>query len=101
MAPLSFPLFFRSDPPRVTVSKSSSGPTEEGGSITLTCSSDANPPSSHFSWVKGDDLGDGSNTLRLDSITQEEEGSYRCKAQNGIGMAGVSEPVDVDVFSKC
>ncbi|XP_072022421.1 uncharacterized protein [Amphiura filiformis] len=83
--------------PQVSLTKSANGPIEEGDSVTLTCSTDANPPTTHFSWVKGDDLGDGSDTLVLDSITQNEEGSYRCKAQNGIGVESVSDPVTVDV----
>ncbi len=85
------------DSPQLTIQKSIDGAIEEGDTIALTCASDANPPPTHFTWVKDGGLGNGSDTLVLKSISLGEEGSYRCKAENGIGNEAMSEPVMIHV----
>ena len=58
--------------------------------MNLNCTADGNPSPS-ISWTK---LSDNSVvTMPLTGIRRQEEGGYRCTANNGIG-----EPVSSDVF---
>ncbi|XP_036413127.1 Fc receptor-like protein 2 [Colossoma macropomum] len=69
-------------PKSVSVSISPSGETVEVSSVTLTCSSNANPPVKIYTWFKEggtSPVGSGHSYHPLQS------GSYYCKAQNEIG----------------
>uniref|UniRef100_A0A672ZH37 B-cell receptor CD22 n=1 Tax=Sphaeramia orbicularis TaxID=375764 RepID=A0A672ZH37_9TELE len=89
------------DPPRLpSVSMSPSGQIVEGSSVTLTCTSDANPPVTKYTWYKR-----GNNQLQsrgegqqfvLSSINSSESGSYSCVAENSLGLK-MSEYVYIDV----
>ncbi|XP_060944080.1 B-cell receptor CD22-like [Limanda limanda] len=76
-------------PPSVSVS--SSGEIMEGSSVTLTCSSDANP-AANYTWYKrsGDKQvqrkASGQN-FTITDITAEHGGSYQCEAQNTHGRS--------------
>ncbi|XP_037620176.1 B-cell receptor CD22-like isoform X2 [Sebastes umbrosus] len=74
-------------PKRPSVSVSPSGEIVEGGSVTLTCSSDANP-AARYTWYK-----DGNQDLHLVSkepqlvfspIQSSDSGRYYCLAENKL-----------------
>ncbi|MCI4393958.1 hypothetical protein PGIGA_G00163850 [Pangasianodon gigas] len=72
-------------PKRVSVSISPSGEIVEGSSVTLTCSSDANPPVQTYTWYKGrSSIGTG-KTYTISSISSEDSGEYKCKSSNQYG----------------
>ncbi|KAF5906484.1 B-cell receptor CD22-like, partial [Clarias magur] len=69
-------------PKNVSVSISPSGEIVEGSSVTLTCSSDANPPVEIYTWFKVNEssaVGSGQSYRALQS------GQYYCQAQNKHG----------------
>ncbi|KAM9363783.1 B-cell receptor CD22-like [Symphorus nematophorus] len=71
-------------PPSVSVSPS--GEIEEGSSVTLTCSSDANP-AANYTWYKENEdspKASGQN-FTITNIRAEHSGNYYCEAQNTIG----------------
>ncbi|KAG9335403.1 hypothetical protein JZ751_004724, partial [Albula glossodonta] len=66
-----------------------SGEIEEGSSVTLTCSSDANPPVHRYTWFKKtgavtSERGTG-ESYTLTNIRSEDSGQYYCEAQNQHG----------------
>ncbi|KTF79393.1 hypothetical protein cypCar_00035867, partial [Cyprinus carpio] len=71
-------------PKNVSVSISSSGEILEGDSVTLSCSSDSNPPA-EISWFKGGTfLGSGRN-YSISNISSDHRGEYKCKSRNEHG----------------
>ncbi|XP_060754294.1 titin-like [Neoarius graeffei] len=72
-------------PKRVSVSISPSGEMVEGSSVTLTCSSDANPPVETYSWYKGGSYRGRGETYTIDRISSEDSGEYKCSATNKHG----------------
>ncbi|KAL2086229.1 hypothetical protein ACEWY4_017288 [Coilia grayii] len=60
----------------------------EGSRVTLTCSTDANPPAFTYSWYKTGRQTPLSNgeSLTFSKIRYDESGKYFCKAANGIGQ---------------
>ncbi|XP_018537625.1 sialoadhesin isoform X3 [Lates calcarifer] len=91
-----------------TATLSTSGPVSEGRTVTFTCSSDANPPVSHYTWYR-DDSGNLSSsqltrirqaaTLVL-QVSQTDSGVYLCEAQTSRGSQR-SRPVSLDVKGSC
>ncbi|XP_060715859.1 uncharacterized protein LOC132839095 [Tachysurus vachellii] len=80
------------DPPkRVSVSISPSGEIMEGSSVTLTCSSDANPPVQSYTWYKGRSSISTGNTFTMSRIRSQDSGEFRCWAENKHG--GLSSTV--------
>ncbi|KAL7845241.1 hypothetical protein AOLI_G00234330 [Acnodon oligacanthus] len=74
-------------PKRVSVSISPSGEIVEGSSVTLTCSSDGNPPVKIYTWFKEGEtspVGSGQN-YSIINITADHTGLYYCEAQNEHG----------------
>ncbi|XP_071400887.1 B-cell receptor CD22 [Centroberyx affinis] len=75
-------------PRSTTAALSPSGPVPEGRGVTLTCSSDANPPAQRFTWYR-DRSGqlsrraEGGELLLLAS--RQDSGVYLCEAQNQRG----------------
>ncbi|CAL8321471.1 unnamed protein product [Boreogadus saida] len=88
--------------PSVTVSPS--GEIEEGSSVTLSCSSDANP-AANYTWFKVD-TGRSSRKkyqgpqLVFNYILSSVSGQYRCEAQNTIGKRYVTKSIDVKYAPK-
>ncbi|XP_039901161.1 B-cell receptor CD22-like isoform X1 [Simochromis diagramma] len=80
-----------------SVSVSPSAEIVEGSSVTLTCSSDANPAAS-YTWYKEDVI----NPLRyqkqhvFSSILPSDSGKYYCTADNDLGQKR-SESRNIDV----
>ncbi|TMS10382.1 B-cell receptor CD22 [Larimichthys crocea] len=76
-----------------------------GGSITLTCATDANPPPSRYSWyrynenkqaVPQTDL-NTTNQLILKNVQRTDEAQYMCNATNSIGTGENSTPLNLRV----
>ncbi|XP_037394872.1 B-cell receptor CD22-like isoform X9 [Pygocentrus nattereri] len=76
-----------------------SGQIMEGDSVTLTCSSDANPPVLSYSWFNQSsdvELGTG-QSYSITSISSQHSGLYYCTAQNQLGQSR-SGPSRLDVL---
>ncbi|XP_056440772.1 B-cell receptor CD22-like [Gadus chalcogrammus] len=70
--------------PSVTVSPS--GEIEEGSSVTLSCSSDANP-AANYTWFKEhEEMKESGPNYTITNITSEHGGNYYCQAHNAIGL---------------
>ncbi|KAJ4944825.1 hypothetical protein JOQ06_013365 [Pogonophryne albipinna] len=71
-------------PPSVSVSPSAE--IEEGSSVTLTCSSDANPAANYIWYKENEDSPKASGQIfNITDFRAEHSGSYSCGAQNKIG----------------
>ncbi|XP_045546892.1 sialoadhesin isoform X1 [Salmo salar] len=93
---LSSPAVYK--PKKTSVSVSPSGEIVEGSSVTLTCSSDANPPVDKYTWYKknGASLTGSEKTYNFTTISSEDSGEYYCEAENKYGRLN-SSSVSVDV----
>ncbi|XP_060715709.1 B-cell receptor CD22-like isoform X1 [Tachysurus vachellii] len=88
-------------PKNTTAVVLSSGVTVEGDSVTLSCSSDANPPVLTYSWFKQSSAADtllitGQN-YSISNISSQHRGLYYCTAHNQLGHHN-STPTHLDVF---
>ncbi|XP_064871918.1 B-cell receptor CD22-like isoform X1 [Oncorhynchus nerka] len=74
-------------PKNTSVSVSPSGGIVEGSSVTLTCSSDANPPVDKYTWYKKNVTSPKASgqSYSITNIISEDRGEYYCEAQNGRG----------------
>ncbi|KAK3528293.1 hypothetical protein QTP86_030755, partial [Hemibagrus guttatus] len=78
-----------------------SGDTVEGDSVTLSCSSDANPPVSNYTWFKqsaaADTLLTTGQNYSISNISSQHSGLYYCTAHNQLGHHN-STPTHLDVL---
>ena len=74
-------------PKHISVYSSPSGEIEEGSSVTLSCSSDANP-AAEYTWFKNNQplLWGPSQPHTFPSVRPEDRGTYRCQAENKYGQ---------------
>ncbi|XP_031672041.1 B-cell receptor CD22-like isoform X2 [Oncorhynchus kisutch] len=74
-------------PRNTSVSVSPSGGIVEGSSVTLTCSSDANPPVDKYTWYRKNVTSPKASgqSYSITNIISEDRGEYYCEAQNGRG----------------
>ncbi|XP_071002414.1 B-cell receptor CD22-like [Oncorhynchus clarkii lewisi] len=74
-------------PKNTSVSVSPSGEVMEGSSVTLTCSSDANPPVDKYTWYKKNVTSPKASgqSYSITNIISEDRGEYYCEAQNRKG----------------
>ncbi|KAG5278644.1 hypothetical protein AALO_G00101200 [Alosa alosa] len=75
-------------PTHVSVSISPSDGIKEGTSVTLTCSSDANPPVHTYTWYMksgAESLVRGTGESISFNVTSNTSGLYYCEAQNELG----------------
>ncbi|KAM9490034.1 sialic acid-binding Ig-like lectin 6 isoform 2-T3 [Salvelinus alpinus] len=74
-------------PKNTSVSVSPSGEIMEGSSVTLTCSSDANPPVDKYTWYKKNVTSAkvSGQSYSITNIISEDRGEYYCEAQNRKG----------------
>ncbi|XP_062420385.1 B-cell receptor CD22-like [Pungitius pungitius] len=85
--------------PRVpSVSVSPSAEMMEGGSVNLTCSTDANP-AANYTWYKDDGTSDPrllseEPQLVFSSIQSSDSGRYSCAAENQLGRKRHTSPPD-------
>ncbi|XP_068569084.1 B-cell receptor CD22-like [Cebidichthys violaceus] len=71
-----------------SVSVSSSAEIVEGSSVTLTCSSDANPAANYTWYKKDEDSPKASGQIFIiTDFRAEHSGSYYCEAQNNRGRS--------------
>uniref|UniRef100_A0A671VX36 Ig-like domain-containing protein n=1 Tax=Sparus aurata TaxID=8175 RepID=A0A671VX36_SPAAU len=69
-----------------SVSVSPSGEIMEGSSVTLTCSSDANPAAKYTWYKEKQTLIQGPDGIyHFSSISSEDRGNYYCKSENQYG----------------
>ncbi|XP_067441976.1 sialoadhesin-like [Thunnus thynnus] len=82
-------------PPSVSVSPS--GEIVQGSSVTLNCSSDANPAAT-YTWHKENQtvLHGPENMYHFTSISSEDSGVYHCKSENQYGEINSSSLI-IDV----
>uniref|UniRef100_A0A3B4UI07 B-cell receptor CD22 n=1 Tax=Seriola dumerili TaxID=41447 RepID=A0A3B4UI07_SERDU len=88
-------------PPRIpSVSVSPSGEIVGGSSVTLTCSSDANPAANYTWYKENQTLFQGpEGVYHFTSINSEDRGNYHCKCENHYGQIN-SSALHVDVQCK-
>ncbi|XP_064815171.1 B-cell receptor CD22-like [Oncorhynchus masou masou] len=83
---LSSPAVYK---PKTSVSVSPSGEIVEGSSVTLTCSSDANPPVQSYTWWYKKNGGDYQSMTGpqhvFSHIQSSDSGEYYCESQNEMG----------------
>uniref|UniRef100_A0A3B3UPX7 Ig-like domain-containing protein n=1 Tax=Poecilia latipinna TaxID=48699 RepID=A0A3B3UPX7_9TELE len=81
-------------PPSVSVSPSAE--VQEGSSVTLTCSSDANPAAS-YSWYKEDEESPRASgqTFIITDVRPEHSGNYSCRAENTRGRQSSTVHLEV------
>ncbi|CAL8288239.1 unnamed protein product [Gadus morhua 'NCC'] len=74
-------------PKNLSVTVRPSGELEEGSSVTLSCSSDANP-AANYTWFKEHvvSVEESGQTYTITHITLEHAGNYCCRAHNAIGL---------------
>ncbi|XP_056300771.1 sialoadhesin [Pseudoliparis swirei] len=76
-------------PSSTSIAVSPVGEVSEGGSVTLTCRSDAAPPVESFVWFKdmaSDSIPDSFRPqLRLSHLKYTDRGEYFCVARNALG----------------
>ncbi|XP_063739744.1 Fc receptor-like protein 5 isoform X2 [Eleginops maclovinus] len=71
-----------------SVSVSPSAEIEEGSSVTLTCSSDANPAANYIWYKENEDSSKASGQIfTITDFRAEHSGSYSCEAQNKLGRS--------------
>ncbi|XP_045568578.1 sialoadhesin-like [Salmo salar] len=93
---LSSPAVYK---PKTSVSVSPSGEIVEDSSVTLTCSSDANPPVDKYTWYKknGGDYQSMTGPQHVfNQIQSSDTGEYYCEAQNEMGTDR-SRTINMDV----
>ncbi|XP_076135389.1 cell adhesion molecule CEACAM2-like [Alosa pseudoharengus] len=76
-------------PKNTLASISPPGDVPEGSSVTLTCSSDANPPVENYTWFKVNEstpVGSGQQ-YNITNIRSEDGGQYYCEGQNSVGLS--------------
>uniref|UniRef100_A0A8C2BXA5 Ig-like domain-containing protein n=1 Tax=Cyprinus carpio TaxID=7962 RepID=A0A8C2BXA5_CYPCA len=56
----------------------------EGDSVTLSCSSDSNPPAD-ISWFKGRTFVGSGRIYSISKISSDHSGEYKCKSRNKLG----------------
>ncbi|KAI7810370.1 putative B-cell receptor CD22-like [Triplophysa rosa] len=84
-------------PRNVVASISSSGVIVEGDSVTLTCSSDSNPPVQQYNWFKGETSVGSRKIYSITNIRSDQSGEYKCKTRNKHGEK-YSEAVMLNVM---
>uniref|UniRef100_A0A674A572 Ig-like domain-containing protein n=1 Tax=Salmo trutta TaxID=8032 RepID=A0A674A572_SALTR len=90
----------REDGPKNTsLSDSPSGEIVEGSSVTLTCSSDANPPVQSYTWWYKKNGGHNQSISNhntgshhvFNQIQSSDSGEYYCEAQNEMGTDSTAQ----------
>uniref|UniRef100_UPI003AAFEAC6 sialoadhesin-like n=1 Tax=Centroberyx gerrardi TaxID=166262 RepID=UPI003AAFEAC6 len=78
-------------PKNTSVLVSPSGETVEGSSVTLTCSSDANPAATYTWYKENRTLHQGpEESYSFTSISSEDGGTYHCQSDNQYGQLNSS-----------
>ncbi|XP_038568242.1 B-cell receptor CD22-like [Micropterus salmoides] len=83
-----------------SVSVSPSAEIVEGSSVTLTCSSDANPAAKYTWYKENQTLLSEEPQLVFSSIQSSDSGEYYCAAENQLGRNSTSVSIDVQYAPK-
>ncbi|XP_073698603.1 sialoadhesin-like [Garra rufa] len=83
-------------PKNISVSISPSGEMVEGDSVTLSCSSDSNPPA-EISWFKGGTFVGSGRIYNISKISSDHSGEYKCKSINKHGEK-YSDAVNLNIM---
>uniref|UniRef100_A0A669EDJ7 B-cell receptor CD22 n=1 Tax=Oreochromis niloticus TaxID=8128 RepID=A0A669EDJ7_ORENI len=83
------------DPKPPSVSVSPSGEITEGSSVTLTCSSEANPAATYVWYKRNSQPLSKNSQLIFSSIQSSDSGEYYCSAVNKLGSKRKSITIDV------
>ncbi|XP_067296758.1 B-cell receptor CD22-like [Pseudorasbora parva] len=84
-------------PNSVSVSISPSGVIVEGDSVTLSCSSDSNPPALNFNWFKEVTFVGSGRIYNISKISSDDSGEYKCKSTSEHGVK-YSDAVTLNVM---
>ncbi|XP_051755893.1 B-cell receptor CD22-like isoform X2 [Ctenopharyngodon idella] len=84
---------------KVSVSICQSGQIWEGNSVTLSCSSDSNPPALNFSWFKGGTIVGSGRIYSISKISSDDSGEYKCRSRNKHGEK-YSDAVTLNIMSE-
>uniref|UniRef100_A0A8C2GZ62 Ig-like domain-containing protein n=1 Tax=Cyprinus carpio TaxID=7962 RepID=A0A8C2GZ62_CYPCA len=87
-------------PKNVSVSITGSGVIVEGESVTLSCSSDSNPPALNFSWFKGGMFVGSGRIYSISKISSDHSEEYKCRSINEHGEK-YSDAVTLNVMCEC
>ncbi|XP_019211737.1 vascular cell adhesion protein 1 isoform X1 [Oreochromis niloticus] len=87
-------------PKSPSVSVSPSGEITEGSSVTLTCSSEANPAATYVWYKRNSQPLSKNSQLILSSIQSSDSGEYYCSAVNKLGSTLKSITIDVKYAPK-
>uniref|UniRef100_A0A8C1Q982 Ig-like domain-containing protein n=1 Tax=Cyprinus carpio TaxID=7962 RepID=A0A8C1Q982_CYPCA len=87
-------------PKNVSVSINGSGVIVEGDSVTLSCSSDSNPPALNFSWFKGGMFVGSGRIYSISKISSDHSEEYKCRSINEHGEK-YSDAVTLNVMCEC
>ncbi|XP_053097576.1 myelin-associated glycoprotein-like [Pangasianodon hypophthalmus] len=92
----SFTLHVLYAPRSTSVSASPSASVLLGSSVSLNCSSDANPAVLNYTWYRenGEQIGTG-NHLTINTTDSTQSGLYYCRAKNQLGDHNSSVYLDV------
>ncbi|XP_041961126.1 lachesin-like [Alosa sapidissima] len=104
--PLSVSVMY--SPKNTSASTNRSSSIIKGSSVTLTCSSVANPPVESYTWFKVNEstpVGSGQQ-YSITNISSEDEGQYYCKAKNRLGIGasaamtiGIEEDMNIMMYA--
>ena len=88
-------------PKHTSVTSSPSGGVKEGSSVTLSCSSDANP-AANYTWFKEheDSVIESGQNYTITNITAQLGGNYYCQAHNAVGRHD-STLLSINVAGNC
>uniref|UniRef100_A0A667WHI5 Ig-like domain-containing protein n=1 Tax=Myripristis murdjan TaxID=586833 RepID=A0A667WHI5_9TELE len=82
-------------PKKPSVLVSPFGEIVEGSSVTLTCSSDANPAATYTWYKENQTLPQGpEGSYHFTSISSEDTGTYHCQSENQYGQNSSSHFID-------
>ncbi|XP_076141000.1 sialoadhesin-like [Alosa pseudoharengus] len=85
-------------PKNTLATVSPSGEILERKSVTLTCSSDANPPVQSYSWYRNNSTAvSAQQVYSISAVSSEHTGYYYCQAQNTHGHSD-STAIHLDVL---
>ncbi|XP_064857185.1 B-cell receptor CD22-like isoform X3 [Oncorhynchus nerka] len=86
-------------PKNPSVSVSPSGEIVEGSSVTLTCSSDANPPVDKYTWYfQNETLINGFEQIyNITNFRSEDSGHYHCEAWNKMASKNSTDLIIITV----
>ncbi|KAK3517992.1 hypothetical protein QTP70_030323, partial [Hemibagrus guttatus] len=89
-------VLYKYGPRNTSVSASPSASVLLGSSVSLSCSSDANPAVLNYTWYRenGEQIGTG-NHLTINTTDSTHRGLYYCRAQNQHGDHNSSVVLDV------